>query len=105
LKVTHRFQRIDAETVRIARKDIPLLAHDSNVAFVEEDVEMRLLTETVPWGISAVQADTTVIPPPDTASYRPGEPCFKICIVDSGMHLGHNDLVSFLPPTCGRSHD
>jgi hypothetical protein len=96
LLILNKFSRIDAEIVRIARKDIPMLLNDDAVAFVEEDGEMHLLAETIPWGIPTIQADDPSIPPPDIANYRSGESCFKICIIDAGMELGHIDLVSAL---------
>jgi hypothetical protein len=93
LPVLHTFKRINAELVRISRKDMQLLANDPNVAYVEEDRRVFAFSETVPWGIPAIQANGTNVPPPDNQDFEPDEACFNICIVDSGFHLGHTDLV------------
>jgi hypothetical protein len=93
LPVVRKFSRINAEVVRVSRTDMHLLANDPNVAFVEEDRKMVHCSETVPWGIPAIQANGTKVPAPDKQNFDPDEKCFNICIVDGGFALGHPDLV------------
>jgi hypothetical protein len=94
LEVTNQFTRVNAEAVRMPRNDVFSLSDNPDIEFVEEDLDMYLYAESVPWGITAIQADITTTPPPDTAKLRPGEGCFRICVVDSGFYAGHVDLVS-----------
>jgi hypothetical protein len=93
LPVTHKISRINAEVVRIVRKDMQLLTNDPDVAYVEEDGIRYLASETVPWGIPAIQANGTQVPAPDKKNFEPDERCFNICIIDTGIHLTHPDLV------------
>lgn len=74
------------------------LARNPNIALIEEDpvrvpvdfVDAPILDpvtfeptgETLPWGIQAVQADVVA----------PGTSQAKVCIIDSGYALGHEDL-------------
>jgi serine protease len=94
VEVSHQFTRANAEAVRMSRNDLMSLSDNPDIAFVEEDGVDYLNTETIPWGIPAIQADVTTTPPPDTVNLRPGEGCFHICVVDSGFYAGHEDLVS-----------
>jgi hypothetical protein len=93
-RIKLKFSRINAEVVRVPRKDIPLITSDKNVAFAEEDRKrFRRMSETIPWGIPVIQANGTAVPLPDIPSFQLDEKCFRICIVDSGFYLGHPDLV------------
>jgi hypothetical protein len=94
LEVTNQFTRVNAEAVRMPRNDLFSLLDNPDIEFVEEDLDMYLYAESVPWGITAIQADITTTPPPDTVNLRPGEGCFRVCVVDSGFYAGHVDLVS-----------
>jgi Peptidase inhibitor I9 len=93
LEVKYQYTRVNAQAVRMSRDDMLSLSENPDVQYVEEDADMYLDAEIVPWGIKAIQADVTTTPPPDTDNLRPGERCFRICIIDSGFYAGHTDLV------------
>jgi serine protease len=61
------------------------LARNPAIEYVEEDPKRYLMAETVPYGITAVQAD--VVPALNNSSTQ-------VCIIDSGYNLGHEDLPS-----------
>jgi hypothetical protein len=88
VEVLYRYKYIDAVVAEMDKSLVSGLGEDSNIAYVEGDIERYLMAETVPWGIPAIQADNISVPPPD-----PNAPCFKICVVDDGFSLGHEDLV------------
>jgi hypothetical protein len=87
-QVIYRYKYINAVVVRMQKELMDTLAQDSNVAYVSEDTKAYPMAEAVPWGIGEIQADDPSVPFPD-----PAKPCFKVCIVDSGFSLGHEDLV------------
>jgi serine protease len=71
------------------------LEDDPSVVYVEEDTKSYLLSETVPWGIVAVQGTDPAIPLPDRSNE-----CFKICVIDTGLLVSHDDI----PYTLGMSN-
>lgn len=86
---SRHFERTNAVAMQIPVGELDTLKNDPNVAYVEEDTVVHLFAEKVPWGIPAIQADTLLIPRPNT-----DDVCFKICIVDSGLLVRHPDIVS-----------
>lgn len=61
------------------------LERNPNVLYVEDDQKRYpLTTQTVPWGIKAVQADDRTLGGSSSAPL--------VCIIDSGYSLGHDDL-------------
>jgi serine protease len=62
---------------------IATLRADPRVAFVEEDVQRHLMSQTQPWGIGNVQADQLS----DNAASN-----MTVCIIDSGYERANPDL-------------
>jgi hypothetical protein len=89
LSNVRQFERTNAVAMQISVGDLDSLQNDPDVAYVEDDSIVHLFAEKVPWGIPAIQADTTIIPRPNATN-----DCFKICIVDSGLLVRHPDIVS-----------
>jgi hypothetical protein len=87
--ILYRYMYIDAIIVEMDEALVNTLSQDENIAYVEKDSLTYLMTETIPWGIPAIQANEATAPPPD-----PPSPCFNICVVDSGFSVGHEDLAS-----------
>ncbi|MFC3032300.1 S8 family serine peptidase [Pseudoalteromonas fenneropenaei] len=63
------------------------LQEDAAVEYVEEDLPRRLMAQSVPYGISMVQADLVN---DSVASAANGGK--KICVIDSGLDLPHEDM-------------
>jgi hypothetical protein len=82
-----RYKRTIAVAMNIPVTQWADLEDDPSVAYVEEDAKAYLLSETVPWGIVAVQGTDPAIPLPD-----PGNECFKICVIDTGLLVNHADI-------------
>ena len=61
------------------------LANNPNVRQIAKDQKRYLLSETVPYGIPMVQADQVA---------DPSSPACKVCIIDSGYYVNHEDLQS-----------
>jgi hypothetical protein len=91
-EVLYRFKYINAVSVRMPGTLATKLSVDSNIAYISQDKYMYPMTETVPWGIPAIQANDPSVPLPEAS-----QPCFKVCIVDGGFSLGHVDLVCTKP--------
>jgi hypothetical protein len=90
-EVVYQYEYIDAVVVQMDKELIPVVEENSNVAYVNEQAAVvQLMSETVPPGIPLIQANDPIVPPPD-----PSKPCFKICVVDSGFDITHEDLVCF----------
>lgn len=90
-QLDYDYKYANAKVVTLPRSELAALQNDSRVAYWEEDFDVYpqqvFQAETVPWGISTIQADTTSIPLADPNG------CFKVCIVDSGLLLPHPDIV------------
>jgi hypothetical protein len=87
-ELLYRFKYINAVSMKMPGSFAARMAQDDNITYISQDKYMYPSSETVPWGVTAIQATDPSVPPPDTSL-----PCFKVCIVDSGFSLGHVDLV------------
>jgi subtilisin family serine protease len=72
-----------AVAVYLDESAVGALRRDGNVAYVEEDAVRLPLAETIPYGIPMVQAPLLS---------DAGAGSITVCIIDSGYHLGHEDL-------------
>ncbi len=70
-------------SVEIEDSELGQLRNRSDVEYVEIDPPRRLLSETIPWGYKAVNAQLL---DDSMAGNR------IVCIIDSGYDLAHNDL-------------
>ncbi len=70
-------------SVEMADSELGKLRNRSDVEYVEVDPPRYLLSETVPWGYQAVNAQLLE---DSNAGNR------TVCIIDSGYDLAHNDL-------------
>ena len=88
---------VAAVAVELPSAAVAALSRNPNVEFVEEDVKRYPLALTTPsaapyasgqlepWGIRAVQSH--LLPQGDALTTNR-----KVCIIDSGYHMGHEDL-------------
>ncbi|PKG82899.1 peptidase S8 [Colwellia sp. 75C3] len=74
-------------SAQLTAADAMSLATDENVEYVEEDLQRRFMAQSVPYGIGMVQADQV---DDSVASANAGGK--KICIIDSGLNLPHEDM-------------
>ena len=101
--VTTRLERSNAVALTVSKELLNELLMDPNVDFIERDhldypqYEDYYLDSTngevKSWGIKATQAHSAKIPNAVIST-----PCFKICVVDSGLFVDHPDIVSFSSP-------
>ncbi|RTZ17547.1 peptidase S8 [Vibrio aquaticus] len=70
-------------SIEIDSANVTQLSNRSDVEYVEVDPPRYLLSETVPWGFTAVNAQLL---DDSNAGNR------TVCIIDSGYDLSHNDL-------------
>jgi hypothetical protein len=98
-KVRHKFKRTKAVAMTIPAIQWAEIEADPSVAYIEEDGISYQFTETVPWGINTVQGNDTSVPPAMIMSSN--SDCFKICVIDSGLFVGHSDI----PYTLGTNID
>jgi len=86
-KVKAQYPNMRMISAEITAQDALSLAVDANVDYVEEDLPRRFMAQSVPYGIGMVQADQV----DDTvASANSGGK--KICVIDSGLNLPHEDM-------------
>ncbi|MBL4941621.1 MAG: S8 family serine peptidase [Colwellia sp.] len=74
-------------TAELSAKDLKVLSSDSNIDYIEEDLQRRFMAQSVPYGIGMVQADQVN---DSIASANSGGK--KICVIDSGLDLPHEDM-------------
>jgi subtilisin family serine protease len=72
-----------AVAARIPSRALKGLQRNPNIEYIEVDAVRYPMSQTIPWGIPAIQADTFA----DLVTDTP-----KICIIDSGYSNGHEDL-------------
>lgn len=75
--------QVGAAAARIPAHALQALAANPNIEYIERDVPRYPLAQTSPYGIAMVQADQVS---DSQAANR------KVCIIDSGYTLGHEDL-------------
>ena len=75
--------QVNAAAARIPAHALQALAANPNIAYIERDAPRYPLAQTSPYGIALVQADQVS---DSLAANR------KVCIIDSGYTLGHEDL-------------
>ncbi len=79
----YTFDRINAFAVSVPTTALKGLSKNPNILYIEDDPKRYLMAETAPYGIAMVEADIAA---------QPGTANRKVCIVDSGYSLGHEDL-------------
>jgi subtilisin family serine protease len=84
-KVHHSFAELNAFAASVPAQALNGLQNNPNVALVEEDVKRFPLAQSSPYGIAMTQANLVS---DANAGNR------KLCIIDSGYDLGHEDLQS-----------
>jgi subtilisin family serine protease len=72
-----------ASAARIPAQALRGLQNNPHIEFIEPDVRRKPLAESVPYGISLVQAHLVTQP---SATAR------KVCVIDSGLYTGHEDI-------------
>jgi hypothetical protein len=87
--ILHQYTYVNAVVAEMPQALVPeVVQQRGDIEYVEEDSMAYPSVETVTHGIPLTQANDPSVPAPDIAN-----PCFKICVVDSGFSLGHEDLV------------
>ena len=72
------------------------LRNNPNVEYVEMDPRRYPMSESSPWGIARVQANDPVFTGNAAAGSGP-----MVCIIDSGLHLGHEDFAPYTASITG----
>lgn len=84
-QVHHSFADLNAFAVSMPTQALQGLQNNPNVALIEEDAKRFPLAQSSPYGIAMTQANLVS---DANAGNR------KLCIIDSGYDLGHEDLQS-----------
>lgn len=82
----YSFDELNAFVVSVPPLALAGLSRNPNIEYIEKDAKRYPLGEVEPWGISKVQADQV-----DSRNVNL-ERLKKVCIIDSGYSLGHEDL-------------
>jgi len=83
-QVGRQYRLIPAMSVNVPKRFLSRIRRLPGVAFVEEDQRCYAIDQTVPWGITRINADTV-------HSYNKGTG-IKVAVIDSGIDLEHPDL-------------
>ena len=81
----HEFPEHKVIAAWLSGRAIEGLRRNPNIAAIEEDPRREPMGDTTPYGISMVQADSAPINDAGAANR-------KICIIDSGYYINHEDL-------------
>jgi hypothetical protein len=83
-RVSCRYHRVSAISAEVPSYYLNRIRTLHGVQYVEYDSEVAVLEQTIPWGISAVNAV-------QTQSYNQGAG-IKVAVIDTGIDLTHPDL-------------
>lgn len=83
-KVKHKYRVVSAVAAEVPEAVLAKLAKHPGVAYVEPDIEVKALGDTVPWGIDRIDAE--LVQP-----YNLGTG-IKVCVIDTGIDYTHPDL-------------
>ncbi|TVQ41920.1 MAG: peptidase S8, partial [Wenzhouxiangella sp.] len=83
IKVDLTNRSINAVAITIPGQALNALQNNPNIISIEPDGRIYPMADEVPYGITMVQADLV------SDQYAGNQ---KICVIDSGYHIGHNDL-------------
>jgi len=86
-KISGEYPNISMISAELSESDALAMTFDANVEYVEEDLPRRFMAQSSPYGIAMVQADQV---DDSIASANSGGK--KICIIDSGLNLPHEDM-------------
>jgi serine protease len=89
VKKGHFKQEINAFVAELDESQLLSLENDNSVEYFEEDLPRRLMAQSQPYGISMVQADLV-----DDSVASAANGGKKICVIDSGLDLPHEDMGS-----------
>ncbi|CAH9067892.1 hypothetical protein PSECIP111951_03931 [Pseudoalteromonas holothuriae] len=78
---------LNAVVAQLSDTQLLALRNDSQIEYVEEDLPRRLMSQTQPYGIAMVQADLV-----DDSVASAANGGKKICVIDSGLDLPHEDM-------------
>jgi subtilisin family serine protease len=84
-KVHYRFDKLRAFSVTLPPQALSGLRHNPKVESVEPDAPRYPFGQVTPYGIGKVQA-------PQAAAAGADGTGFKVCVIDSGIHAGHEDF-------------
>jgi len=85
-KVTHSYKYIPAVAADLPEQAIENLKKNKNIAYIEQDLEVKALGETLPWGIEKIRA------PQVHESDNKGTGV-NVAIIDTGIYHTHPDLI------------
>lgn len=80
----HEFPELGVVAAWLPEPALRGLAHDPHVILIEADAPRYPLAQSTPYGIPMVQADQV--------AEGPGVGSVKVCVIDSGYYLDHEDL-------------
>jgi len=101
-KVKHSYSIVPAVAASVPKAKLDALRRHPKVASVEEDITVKAIEDTLPWGIDRVDAEVV------HSQTRGGG--VRVAVLDSGIDLDHPDLrvagnVTFVPDTTSGDDD
>ncbi|MGY6587621.1 MAG: S8 family serine peptidase [Wenzhouxiangella sp.] len=86
IKVDMTNRSINAVSISIPGQALNALQNNPNIISIEPDGRVYPMADEVPYGITMVQADLV------SDQFAGNQ---KVCVIDSGYHIDHNDLQDF----------
>lgn len=101
-KVKYSYSIVSAVAASVPKAKLDALRRHPKVASVEEDITVKAIEDTLPWGIDRVDAEVV------HSQTRGGG--VRVAVLDSGIGLDHPDLrvagdVTFVPDTTSGDDD
>ncbi|MDY6965591.1 MAG: S8 family serine peptidase [Halobacteriota archaeon] len=94
-EIKQEFHIIPAMTASMSKETIDMLSRNPKIAYIEPDYKVKVLGDSLPWGVDRVDAELVWNGTEDGHNVTPGRNAgdgIKVAILDTGIDRDHHDL-------------
>ena len=95
-KIKHKLTIANAIATELTESAIAALKKNKNVAYVEDDIQIKMVAESLPWGVDRIDAEVVWGGSEDATSVSTSAKAtgsgIQVAVIDTGIDTGHPDL-------------
>lgn len=88
-EITHEFNLVKVISAKLPPQAIEALSKNPHVRFIEPELEIMVVSQSVPWGIKRVYGSQSY---PFAVWQLPVQHSISVAVLDTGIDAGHSDL-------------